>query len=152
MIAFSSLWRGARQVALGLEQLEGRREADGEALLLGLEALLGELARLAGGFDALQVGVDLAAGVAHLPSVTHLELAQVRELLLRCSFACASAASAALVPSGYDTLSATLQVLKSLPKTSRSASPKLAVDAGQDRQAESSVSNSVLVPPSRSAL
>src|SRR6476659_7988124 len=38
---------GAGEVALGLEQLERGREADGEALVLGVEALLRELARLA---------------------------------------------------------------------------------------------------------
>ena len=65
MIAFSSAscWRG--EVALRLEQLERRRQADGHPLLLRLVAALGELARLARGFDALQGRVHLPRRVAH---------------------------------------------------------------------------------------
>src|SRR4029078_9887132 len=64
----------ARQVALRLRQLERRRQADVEALVLGVEPLLGELARLGRGFDSLQVRRHAAGGVADLGRDSQLEL------------------------------------------------------------------------------
>src|SRR5262245_5566453 len=54
----------ACEVALGLEQLEGRREADGHPLVLGFEAAFRAVTGLLGRLDALQVGLDLTCGVA----------------------------------------------------------------------------------------
>ena len=57
---------GLREVALRLDHEEARRHADLEALALGVEPLLGELARGAGRLDPLGVHLDLPRGVAHL--------------------------------------------------------------------------------------
>src|SRR5436190_13013834 len=72
---------GAGEVALGLEQLGRGREADSEALVLGVESLLRELARVAGRFDALQVGVDVARGFTHRGRDRHLQVGQLRVFL-----------------------------------------------------------------------
>ena len=55
-----------RQIALGLNDEEVRGQADFEALLLGIEPLLGERASGARRVDAFGVHVDLPAGVADL--------------------------------------------------------------------------------------
>src|SRR5262245_31534362 len=73
---------GAREVALRLEQLEGRRESDGEALVLGVEPPLGELARLSRGFHPLEVRVHLARGLTDLRGDDCFQIRQLRRLLL----------------------------------------------------------------------
>ena len=50
--------------------------------VFGLEAALGAVARLAGRLDALEVGVDLARGVAHGGGDLQLEIAQADGALL----------------------------------------------------------------------
>src|SRR5207237_4774278 len=77
---------GARQVALRLEELERGGQADREALLLGLEPLLSQLARLARCLDSLQVRVDLASCFADRCRDLHLEVRQARLLLLLLKF------------------------------------------------------------------
>src|SRR5688572_15576717 len=57
---------GLGQVALRLEHEETRRGPGDELLLLGLEPLLGELTREAGGLDAPLVRDDLAGCVPYL--------------------------------------------------------------------------------------
>src|SRR5450759_5489713 len=71
-----------REVALRLDQLEGRRETDREALVLGVEPLLRELARLARRLDALQIGVHLPPGLADGGGDRHLQIRQRRVFLL----------------------------------------------------------------------
>src|SRR5262245_10156981 len=73
---------GAREVALRLEELERRRESDGEALVLGVEPLLRELARLLRGFHPLQVRVHLSGGFADLRGDGRFQIRQLRRLLL----------------------------------------------------------------------
>src|SRR5262249_49809458 len=72
--------RGAREreVALGLEHEEAGRHTRGEFLFLGLELLLLQFARRAGGADALLVGLHLTGGGAHLCGHLHLEVLHLR--------------------------------------------------------------------------
>ena len=81
-VASGRLQRQQGGVSLRLEQLEGGRQADGHALLFRFEAAFGAVARLARGFDTLQVGVDLAGGVADGGGDLQLEIAQADRALL----------------------------------------------------------------------
>ena len=89
-----------REVALRLEQLERRRQADVHALLLGLISLVAEFACLPGRIHPLQAGVDLPRRFANLLRHLQFEPAKSRHLLFALHLRLGEPASAALVPIG----------------------------------------------------